>query len=203
MADANPSLAGSISYVTQEEDIYKRTRWGLSFSGPMSANSTFGISVRKSSDENTSTAITNKYYQTVLGVTHVIDEKLSLGIVAYDPFKSKGEETKALVGFQYVLQSYITLAFDIGGNYYSDDISKALITKGSVQVKVLDDFYLRFGGFKDNARKESGNGLGLAWQQPKLSFEFALKNTTRNQDSILNQSNSNFKETSLAASLRF
>lgn len=203
MADGNPSLSGSLSYVTQEEDIYKRKRWGLSFSGPVSEKSAFGISYRQTTDENTQTNVTKKYYQTVLGVTHSIDEKLTMGIVAYDPFKSQGHETKALIGMQYVLMTYISAAFDFGGDYTSDEISKTLLYKGALQVKVLDDFYLRFGGFNDKARAESGNGYGLAWIQPRLSFEVSLKNTKRSKNVSLTMAEQSFKETSFAASIRF
>jgi hypothetical protein len=196
MTDANPALSGSLSYTTQEEDIYKRKRWGLTLSSPMAEKSAFGISVRRSTDEDSVLRTTKKYYQAVLGITHSIDEKFSLGIVAYDPFKSQGQETKALIGGQYVLMSYITGAFDFGGNYYSDDISKTLIYKGSLQVKLLDDFYLRFGGFNDKSRAEKGSGYGLAWTQPRLAFEFALKNTKGPNEK-------SFKETSFSASIKF
>ena len=44
-------------------------------------------------------------------------------------------------------------------------------------MRILDDFYMRFGAFNDKAREEKGNGYGLGWVQPRLAFEFALKNT--------------------------
>lgn len=203
MSDANPSLAGSVSYVDQQEDIFNRKRWSLSLSSFASEGSAVGVSVRQTTDNNTLTKASTKYYQAVFGVTHSIDEKLSLGVVSYDPFKSKGSETKALVGFQYVLMSYITGAFDFGGDYNADEISKSLIYKGAVQIKVLNDFYLRFGGFNDKMRSEKGNGYGLAWVQPRLVFNFAMKNTKRAKDIRLNQTDASFKETSFSASLRF
>lgn len=203
MSDGNPTLSGSLSYVTQEEDIFKRKRWGLTLSSPMSNKSAFGVSVRKTTDENIFTKTNQEYYQAVLGVTHSIDERLSLGIVAYDPFKSKGKETKVLIGAQYVLMSYITAAFDFGGDYYSEEISKTLLYKAALQIKVLDDFYLRFGGFNDKLREEKGSGYGLAWMQPRLSFEFALKNTKRAKNISLSQSETNFKETSFSGSMKF
>ena len=203
LADANPSLSGSLSYVTQEEDIYKRKRWGLTLSSPVSDKSAFGASVRQTTDDNIITKSSKKYYQAVLGVTHAMDEKSSLGIVAYDPFRSQGKETKALVGFQYILMSYITGAFDFGGNYYADEISKTLIYKGALQIKVLDDFYLRFGGFNDKSRAEKGSGYGIAWVQPRMTFEFALKNTKRTKDISLNQSETSFKETSFSGAMSF
>ena len=203
LIDANPSLSGSLSYITQEEDIFKRKRLGLTLSSPMSEKSAFGVSIRQTTDENIILKTSQKYYQTVLGVTHAIDEKLTLGIVAYDPFKSKGKETKAMLGFQYALMTYITGLFDFGGDYYSDQISKTLIYKGAIQIKVLDDFFLKFGTFNDKMRSENGNGYGLAWIQPRLSFEFALKNTKRDKNISLNQTETNFKETSFSGSIRF
>lgn len=203
LADGNPSLSGSLSYVDQEEDIYKRKRWGLSMSSPAGEKSAFGVSYRQSTDENTQTAVVKKYYQTVIGVTHALDDKMTLGIVAYDPFKSKGQETKALIGFQYVLMSYVSGAFDFGGDYNSDEISRTLLYRGALQVKVLDDFFLRFGGFNDKLRAESGNGYGLAWIQPRLSFEVSLKNTKRSKDIGRALAETSFKETSFAASIRF
>lgn len=203
MADANPSLSGAISYVTQEEGIYKRKRWGANLAAPMSEASSFGVSVRSTTDENTTARTSKKYYQTVLGVTHSINESLTVGVVAYDPFKSQGHETKGLVGVQYSAMNYISLAFDFGGDYTNDNISKALIYKGALQFKVLDDFFLRFGGFNDKARSESGSGFGLAWVQPRLAFEFALKNTKRSSNLSLAQTETTFKETSFSASIRF
>lgn len=203
LADGNPSLSGSLSYVTQEEDIYKRKRWGLSFSGPASENSAFGVSYRSTTDENTQLGTIKRYYQSVFGVTHSIDEKITLGIVAYDPFKSQGHETKALIGMQYAMMTYISAAFDFGGDYNSDEISKTLLYRGALQVKVLNDFFLRFGGFNDKARSEKGNGFGLAWIQPRLSLEGAFKNTKRSGNDSLGISEKNLKETSLAVSMRF
>ncbi len=203
LSDGNPSLSGSLSYVIQEEGDTKRKRWGTSFSAPAGERSTFGVSLRQSADENINTKIVKKYYQTVLGVTHALDEKFTLGIVAYDPFKSKGNETKALLGMQYVLMNYLTAAIDFGADYTSEEISKTLLYKAALQVKVLDDFYLRFGGFNDKARSEKGNGFGLAWIQPRLSFEFAVKSTKRAADINIHQTDANLKETSFAASIRF
>jgi hypothetical protein len=203
MADGNPSLSGSLSYVTQEEDIYKRKRWGLSFSSPVSDKSAFGVSYRHSTDEDTLARTTKKYYQSVFGVTHSLDEKTTMGIVAYDPFKSQGHETKALLGLQYVLMAYISVAFDFGADYNSDEISKTLLYRGGLQVKILNDFFLRFGGFSDKLRAERGNGYGLAWIQPRLSFEVSQKNTKRSSDITLGRPDSNLKETSFAVSMRF
>lgn len=196
MCDGNPQLSGSISYVNQTENDFKRKRWGLSMSAPTSNTSSAGISIRKTSDDILSKNTTVNYYQTVLGVTHVISEQFSIGVVAYDPFKSIAHETRGMIGMQYLLLNYFTAAFDFGGNYTSENVSQNLIYKAAVQVTVLNDFYLRFGTFTDKEKNEKGTGMGLAWIQPRLSFVFAQKIFTTALALKI-------KETSLALSLRF
>jgi hypothetical protein len=203
MADGNPNLSGSLSYVHQEEGSIKRSRWGLTASAPLSATSSFGTSVRKTEDEDTATKKKVDYYQTVIGITHSLTPQTSLGLVAYDAFNSKADETKAIIGFQQVILNYVTIAADFGGNYKSDEISDTLLYRGGLQFRVLDDFYLRFGAFKDKSRQEKGNGYGLAWVQPKLAFEFAMKNTTQEANLAVNRTESKLREVSFAASLRF
>lgn len=203
LADGNPSLSGSLSYVNQEEGDLKRSRWGLSVSGPLNKQSAFGASVRKTKDENLTSKTESDYYQTVFGVTHAIDAQTSLGIVAYDAFNSKGDETKAILGLQHVFVDYITVALDFGGDYNADEISDTLLYRGGVQVRVLNDFFLRFGAFNDKSRQEKGNGFGLAWIQPRLAFEFAMKNTKQDADLAINRNESKIRETSFGVSLRF
>ncbi len=204
LSDGNQSLSGSLSYVFQEEGVMKRKRWGLTTSAPLSDKSAFGVSFRKTKDENTANNTSVDYYQTVFGVTHAIDQQTSLGLVAYDAFNSAGDATKAILGIQHVFVDYVTVAFDIGGNYKADEISDTLLYRGSVQVKVLDDFYIRFGAFNEKELAEKGNAFGLAWISPKLGFEFALKNTTQ-KVSVEKQrlAETKLREASFGVSLRF
>ena len=204
IADGNASLSGSLSYVHQEEGVMKRKRWGLSTSAPLSEKSAFGVSLRKSKDENTLTNTSEDYYQTTFGVTHAIDAQTSMGLVVYDAFNSAGDATKAITGVQHIFADYITVAFDVGGNYKADEISDTLLTRGSIQLRVLDDFYLRFGAFNEKELEEKGNAYGLAWISPKLALEFAVKNTTQ-KISVLKQrpTESKLRVVSFAASLRF
>ena len=196
VCDGNPQLSGSISYVHQKEDDFKRSRVGATMSVPTSNSSAAGISLRKTTDEVISSSTSINYYQTVLGVTHVVSDQLSIGLVAYDPFKSVAHETRGMIGLQYILLNYFTAAFDFGGNYNRDNISQYLIYKAAVQVTVLNDIYLRIGTFTDKEKNEKGTGMGLAWIQPRLSFMFAQKNFTTTTARQI-------KETSLAVSLRF
>lgn len=184
LAQGTPNMSGTFSYTNQKEDNETRKRFGISLSGPVGKGSAMGFSTRKSTDLNTSTNKTTEYYQTVFGVTHYINDQVTLGVVAYDPFKSKAHETKAMVGLQAGLLEYISAVIDIGADYTSSEISKKTIVKGGLQVKLLDDFYLRFGGFNDKIKSERGEGMGIAWIQPKLAFELALKNTRYTENAL-------------------
>lgn len=203
LADGNPSLSGSLSYTDQEEGSFERKRWAFSTSAPLSEQSAFGTSIRKSKDTDKLTNKVVDYYQTVAGITHALDPKTSLGIVAYDVFNSKGDETKALIGIQHILLDYVTGAIDVGADYTASEISDTLLYRGALQVKVLDDFYLRFGAFRDKLKEEKGNGMGLGWVSPRIAVEFAVKNSTimASQKYLRNEFKN--RETSFAASLRF
>lgn len=203
LTDGNPNLSGSISYVNQEEGAFKRTRWGFSGSSPLSKQSAFGVSFRKTKDENILNRSEINYYQTVFGVTHALDEKTSLGLVAYDAFNSKGDATKAFVGFQHILLDYVTIAADMGGDYKSDEISKTILYRGALQIRALDDFYVRFGAFNDKSREEKGTGMGLAWIQPRLAFGFALKNFKQASNVLIGRNETKTREMSFSVSMRF
>ncbi|MBC7713311.1 MAG: hypothetical protein H7177_08230 [Rhizobacter sp.] len=203
LADGNQSVSGSLSYIHQEEGVLTRKRWGLSTSTLLNPKNALGVSVRKTKDENTLTGTSVDYYQTVFGLTHALDQQTSLGLVAYDAFNSKGEATKAILGVQHSFADALTIAFDFGGNYKADEISNTLLYRGSVQVKVLDDFYLRFGAFNDKELEEKGNAFGLGWISPKLAFEFALKQTKQKASIALVRNETKMREASFGLSLRF
>lgn len=198
LAQGDPSIGGTFSYIKQREGSIERKRLGVSMSGPIADTSSFGFSVRDSKDFDSNTNTTKKYYQTVFGVTHVMSNSTTMGVVLYDPFRSAGHETKILLGFQHNLFSYITGILDFGADYNAEEISKKIIINGAVQIRVLDDFYLRAGGFNDKIREEKGESYGIAWVQPRLSLEFAIKNT-KDKTSTTDQKN---KETSFSLSLR-
>lgn len=203
LSDSNQNLSGSFSYTLQDTQETKRSRFGVVLSGRIMSQSSFGVSIRKSEDEYRQSGAKLDYYQTVLGVIHAISEKASIGIVAYDPFKSPAHETKALLGGQFLIAEYISLALDVGANYTIDDISSTVLYRGGLQIKVLNDLFLRFGAFNDKERAEKGTGFGLAWIGPKLSFNFGLYNTKMSANAILGSPETKSKDTSFSISYRF
>ena len=63
VADGNPNLSGSLSYVNQEDQFTERKRWGFSASSLLNEKSSFGTSIRKTKDTNKVTRATGDYYQ--------------------------------------------------------------------------------------------------------------------------------------------
>jgi predicted enzyme related to lactoylglutathione lyase len=203
LADGNASVSGSLSYVKQDEGMLSRKRWGLSTSTLLDPKNALGVSIRKTKDEDLLAGTSIDYYQTVFGLTHALDQQTSLGLVAYDAFNSKGKATKAILGVQHAFVDAITVALDFGGNYKADDISNTLLYRGSLQVRVLDDFYIRFGAFDDKEQEEKGNAFGVGWISPKLALEFALKQTKQKASPALVRNETKLKETSFGLSYRF
>lgn len=203
MADGNPGLSGTISYVDQEELDFERKRWGFSMSSLIGEKSSFGTSIRKSTDTTKSTNTKVDYYQTVFGVTHVLDEQTSLGLVAYDVFDSKADEAKGMLGLQRVFLEYITISADAGADFTADEITDTVFYRGAVQVRVLNDFFLRFGAARDKLKEEKTNGMGLSWVTPRLAIEFALKDLTQLKSTRYNRDEIKMKETSFGLSMRF
>ena len=91
---------------------------------------------------------------------------------------------------------------DLGSNY-NDDLSNSSVYRGAIQVRVYNDFFVRFGTFKDKGRGESGNGVGAGWAGPKLVLDLALKNTTMENNPTLNRVGEKIRETSFSLSYKF
>lgn len=209
ISDTKAGLSGSVSFFKLQEGFNKRKRASFSLASPVGKKSAFGLTFRHTKDTlslNGLDEIEQKYNQVNFGIIHSVSERFSLGFVAIDPFKAKRENTRGLIGGQYVFSNFITLMGDIGADY-NQNLSDTAIFRGALQARLWNDFFLRFGVFDDKARSEKGNGIGLGWVQPKLVIELALKNTDVKEvaigDANKDQEEENIKETSLSLSYRF
>jgi len=204
ISDSKGGLNGSISLFKQEENGDFRERMAVSLASPMGDKSAFGITYRKSTDLNITDKgqVTDKYSQIVVGVIHAITPETSIGLLAIDPLKAKAEDTKGIIGIQYLYKGFISLMFDIGSDY-TQNLSDELLYRAGIQFKVLNDFYLRVGLFDDKGLGEKGNGLGVGWVQPKLVIDFALKNTSVFDNLEKNKNGQDITESSLSLSYRF
>ncbi len=177
-ADTKRNLKGAIAYTKQQEGYDKRTRFSGAVAGQIGKTSTMGIQYRKTDetyyDFFQEQDVEDNYDQVVLGITHAVDESLTIGAIAIDPFKNRSEDTRAIFGSQYVYKGFVTLMLDIGANY-ATDIAASRLYRGAMQFKVFSSFFARAGVFEDRSLDEKGNGFGVAWVGPKLVIEAAYK----------------------------
>ncbi len=205
LSDSNPTLSGSAYYTKTEEGFGEKKRYGVSLSGIVSENSALGFNYR-STKENSGLSRTTlkekKYQQAIVGFTQAASKELSYGIVLIDPFKSHSVDTKAILGIQYDLAASVALIADAGSRY-DEDLSSNLLYRSALQFTILNDFFLRVGMFNDKGINEKGSSFGLSWVQPRLSIDFAIKNTKIMSSVEKNQNAYKLKETDFAISYRF
>lgn len=206
ISDSAPGrVSGSLSYVNQTEGYDKRKRFSFSMANSLGESTSMGLAYRLTQDELSSNGVDyshSKYNQLVAGLTHVINESVSFGLVVIDPLRKIKQDTKAILGMQYTYQSFISLILD-GGADYNRNLSDTALYKAALQFRILQDFFLRLGTYNDKGLSEKGNGIGVGWVQPKLSIEVALKNTKVDKNEELQQDSSKIKETSFSLSYRF
>ena len=204
-ADTKGKLKGAVAYTKQKKGVEKRQIIGGSMASPIGKTTSFGISyqhIKETSQDYYSQIKDETYKKFTLGVTRIVTKEFSMGVVAVDPLRERPQDSKAMLGFQYVIKDIISLMLD-GGADWADDLSSSLVWKAAAQVRFLDDFYLRFGTYRDKGLKERGSGAGVSWVQPRLSIDLALKNSKLEEDIDLNQLGEKVSETSLSLSYRF
>jgi hypothetical protein len=178
VSDAKGSLKGSLAYHRQEEGADRRERISASMAKPFNKTSALGFNIRKTKDINNidDVLVEEDYIQSSVGVIHSMGNGLSFGAVLHDPLKEVAEDNRFRIGAQYLYRKFITLMFDIGSDY-NQDLSERSFYSGAIQMNLFKDFYARAGTFNDKYLKEKGNGIGVSWVSPKMSFELAFKNT--------------------------
>ena len=200
ISDTGKGIPASLSYITTEKDKHnKRTRYAISSAYPIRKQSAIGIGYRLIKEERTDQQghqQKHQYKQLVLGMTHVPAPALSIGLVAINPFQKDNENSRGVIGFQYVYQNFFTLMFDMESPLTSN-FSDSMTYKSALQLRIMSDLFFRIGVFQNNERKEDGMGTGIGWIQPRLSLNLGVKNT-----SLPSQSEKNVK-TSFSASYRF
>jgi hypothetical protein len=205
ISESGRSLSGSVGYQYVEDRFDKRKRLMLSTASRVGEKSSLGVAARITQDalsENGQDIQNIKYNQFVFGTTHVLGESVTVGITFIDPLKERPDETRGIVGMQYVYEDFVFLIFDAGADY-NKALSETFLYRGAIQFKVLHDFFIRAGFFADDGLKENGSGAGISWVQPKLMFDFALKNTNVEENASKEIPSEKIKETSFSISYRF
>lgn len=203
-SDATGPKAGSASYSKLKSGGNTITQYGVSFATPIGKKSSIGISYSRRKEElNINNSIMEESYNIVnIGVLHNVSESFSFGVVLQDAIRDKKNNSRLLIGGQYAFGSYINFMLDIGSDY-KENLSDNFLVRSSVQVRVFNDFYIRFGVFDDGGENSTGNGIGLAWIQPRLSFEASIKNSDFEANTLINQQQTELKETTFSISYRF
>ncbi|OFZ25183.1 MAG: hypothetical protein A2381_12140 [Bdellovibrionales bacterium RIFOXYB1_FULL_37_110] len=205
LTESGQTISGSIGYQYAEDRFDKRKRLMIASAGRAGDKSSLGIAARITQDslsENGQDVQNIKYNQLVLGASHVLGEAVTMGVTFIDPLKERPNETRGILGLQYVYEDFVFLILDAGADY-NKALAETFLYRGAVQFKVFGDFFVRAGFFTDDGLNENGSGAGLSWVQPKLMFDFALKNTNIKADLDKNIEPEKIKETSFSLSYRF
>ena len=92
--------------------------------------------------------------------------------------------------------------FDAGADY-NRPLRETTLWKAAFQLKVFDNWFMRFGVFDDQGKFERGSGAGIGWVQPRLVIDLSLKNTKISENELLVQEAEDIKESSFSISYRF
>ena len=203
-SDSSKNLKGSVSYVKSKDGLNKHKQLNFAFASPTGPKSSLGFAYRNIRKEYTfqNKLIVEDYKQFIPGVFHAISPQFSLGFVAIDPLRKNPRESKVIMGLQYQVANYITLMLDAGADY-KENLSDSSLVRAASQIRILTDFYLRFGAYEDKALKEKGSGFGAGWIQPRLVIDFALRNINTSEDPLLHQEAEDIKESSFSLAYRF
>ena len=199
-SDSKGRFKGSASYHKYKEKDSQSKRWAIAIASPFGESSAIGFSYSTTKKRKTGTK--SEYSHFVLGLSHILDESFSFGFTVQDPFKKGAEYYSTLLGIQYSYKRLITLMADVGGNYNLDFEGES-IYKAAAQIKVFEDFFLRLGTNLDNSKNTKTNAVGIGWVQPKLSIDFAIKNTEPTASTPENTQPIDIKENSFSLSYRF
>ncbi len=199
-SDSKGKFKGSASYHKYKEKDSQSKRWAFAISSPFGESSAIGLTYSTTKKRKANNNSESSHF--VLGLSHILDESFSFGFTIKDPFKKGVEYYPTLLGMQYSYKRLITLMADIGGNYNLDFEGESMY-KVAAQIKVFEDFFLRLGTNLDNMKDEKTNGIGIGWVQPKLSIDFAMKNTESTNLTTKNTQPTDIKENSFSLSYRF
>ena len=202
LADTKAQLHGAISYQKQQEGYYSRRRISASLASTVTKDSSFGLLYRNTTDEThrdlAPHSPIDKYHQLIIGATHVIDEKFTVGVIIVDPFETRPQDTRAIVGGQYIYRNILAFMVDFGGNY-SEDLASSRVFRGALQLNFFRGLFLRAGFFEDRGLDEKGSGFGIAWVAPRTVLEVSIKKTqdlglkeNRQQDLSLQMTETSF-----------
>ena len=205
LSDTKGTIKGAAGYIKMQQEFKSRERFAFSSAMASGKKTAMGITVRttkENSGMNETSMQKRDYTQMIFGVTQILSENFSLGMILIDPFKKYVIDTRAVIGAQYDFDDFVFFLLDLGADY-NQTLSQTVLYRVALNIRMLESIFLRFGLYEDKGFYERGNGLGVSWVQPRLSFDFSFKNTILLFNSTLEQQERQIKETSFSLSYRF
>jgi hypothetical protein len=174
LADNSNQVKGGVAYIFQDENNFERNRMVLHGAAPISPTTAMGVnySYLKDSLPNTFQRRHRTHHQASIGLTHILDERTSIGLLVQDLTRTTPGEERILAGLQYSLTDRLIVIGDAGAQY-SKNFSEKYLWRGSIQLNLFSDVFLRVGRFYDNIQKIKGTGWGVSWMGPRLGIEFS------------------------------
>ena len=204
VSDNDGPLKGGFAYLTQHENEYDRKQLIGHTAAPLGSQAAFGVSYKYLTD--TLPEGTNNrhriHHVMSLGMTYIIDNDSTLGLVLNDPTLTTSGEERLIGGFQYALASRLTVLADIGTKF-TQDVKEKHLWRAAAQLQLFDDFFFRVGQFHDHIRGEKGHGWGLSWIGPRLGVEFAQKISDQFRKEGYLYKDEGLIDTSLSAIIKF
>lgn len=204
VSDYSGPVKGGVSYISQNENDYERTRMGIHAAASSSDSSSVGISYRYTMDKRPEgLAKRHKvFHEVVLGMLQIIDEDTSVGLVVVDPTRTNDGNEKVIGGFQYRIAKKFTIIGDFAYRY-TGNISKDYGWNAALQLNIFDDLYIRGGQFYDNITYFKGTGFGATWMGPRMGVEFAQKFSEATDKNAYIYRGETIVDTSLSAIIKF
>ncbi len=204
ITDTSKAVKGSFGYIKQRFGEHKEERFSVASAHMISDHTGIGVQFHHIKETNNPFLAENseKYDQVNFGSYHIVNKNLTMGVMVVDPFKKRRGQSRGILGLQYVFHNMLAFMADVGADY-NQDLSSTLFYKLGAQINFFADFYVRAGHFNDKSESEKGNGVGISWIGPRLSFDIAYK-TTKPIDSQYSelQAGENLKELSFSLTMQ-
>jgi hypothetical protein len=196
---------GGLSYQRQRENGFTRQRMTATMATNIGSDMSLGF-LYKHTDDLRPVWYNSRHkvsHPMTLGFSWIVRPDLTLGAIWDDPTRATPGESRAVAGAQYALTADLLVIADGGGDP-TRSFSDTRTLRGALQFNFFSDFFLRVGKFEDKALNLEGESWGFSWIGPKLSVEFAMKNsrTIEKEVSYLYQSEK-LADLSFSAGVRF
>jgi hypothetical protein len=179
--DNQGDAKGGVSLQQQRENAFYRQRMTGTMASMLTPTLSFGLTYRHTEDRRAPWAFADKHktsHSVVAGISYVVSEKISLGVVWEDVGRATPGESKAQAGIQLSVFDKIALILD-GGADPAGDLKDNHLWRAAIQLQAFNDFLIRGGRFQDNTLNQEGFAWGGSWAGPKLGVDVAFRESNQ------------------------